>query len=194
MISEKNRDLINRVIGSFEWGSITKIYKLMEKGIGDSTIKISGMSRIPYKKVTEEEIKKEVTLLIEYIIENNIPHLEYGMWSILWINGEWEVEIGLDNSSEFDEEEQNVFLPFADSRLEVNFVPQKAISQETATYPEDSYQEVEESDETVLNRILDKSIKEENYELASKLKDIINEFYRKMKKETRKNNEKNKKA
>jgi hypothetical protein len=194
MISEKNRDLINRVIGSFEWGSITKIYKLMEKGIGDSTIKISGMPRIPYKKVTEEEIKKEVTLLIEYIIENNIPHLEYGMWSILWINGEWEVEIGLDNSSEFDEEEQNVFLPFADSRLEVNFVPQKAISQETATYPEDSYQEVEESDETVLNRILDKSIKEENYELASKLKDIINEFYRKMKKETRKNNEKNKKA
>jgi hypothetical protein len=166
----------------------------MEKGIGDSTIKISGMPRIPYKKVTEEEIKKEVTLLIEYIIENNIPHLEYGMWSILWINGEWEVEIGLDNSSEFDEEEQNVFLPFADSRLEVNFVPQKAISQETATYPEDSYQEVEESDETVLNRILDKSIKEENYELASKLKDIINEFYRKMKKETRKNNEKNKKA
>jgi hypothetical protein len=194
MISEKNRDLINRVIGSFEWGSITKIYKLMEKGIGDSTIKISGMPRIPYKKVTEEEIKKEVTLLIEYIIENNIPHLEYGMWSILWINGEWEVEIGLDNSSEFDEEDQNVFLPFADSRLEVNFVPQKAISQETANYQEDSYQGVEESDETVLNRILDKSIKEENYELASKLKDIINEFYRKMKKETRKNNEKNKKT
>ena len=194
MISEKQKDQINRVNGSIKWGSITKIYKIKEKGIGHSTIKISGMPRIPYKKVTEEEIKKEVTLLIEYIIENNIPHLEYGMWSILWINGEWEVEIGLDNSSEFDEEEQNVFLPFADSRLEVNFVPQKAISQETATYPEDSYQEVEESDETVLNRILDKSIKEENYELASKLKDIINEFYRKMKKETRKNNEKNKKA
>jgi hypothetical protein len=194
MISEKNRDLINRVMNSFEWDSITKIYKLMQKGIGESTTKISGISRIPFKKVSEEAIKKEVTVLLEYVIENNIPHLEYGLWTILWINGEWEVEIDMP-PSDFDEEtEQNMFLPFTDSRLEVNFVPQKAISQETITYPENAEEGVEESDEMVLNRILDKSIKEENYELASKLKEIINEFYRKMKKETIKRNEKDKKA
>ena len=165
----------------------------MQKGIGESTIKISGISRIPFKKVTEEAIKKEVTFLLEYVIENNIPHLEYGMWTILWINGDWEVEIDLP-ASDFDEEDHNMFLPFSDSRLEVNFVPQKAISQDSATYQEETGLEIEESDETVLNRILDKSIKEENYELASKLKDIINEFYRKMKKETRKKNEKDQKA
>lgn len=197
MISDKNRNLINRVIESFEWGSIVSIYRIMERGVGNSTIKIPGITRIPYKKVTADDIKKEITTVVEYVMDNNLPHLEYEMWDIMWIDGEWEVEIELPNMSD-DQEDDMFLLPFTDSRLEIKFVPQKAVSHEALDISEEEELDeirIEESDEVVLNRILEKSIQNEKYELASKLSEIINEFYRKIKKETKiKNNGKNQKT
>jgi hypothetical protein len=87
MITEKNKKLIERVIGSFDWDAIAKIYKIFEKGVGTDSQKISGISRISYKKVTPDDIKKEITAVVTYIVENDIPSLEYDIWNIIWING-----------------------------------------------------------------------------------------------------------
>lgn len=202
MISEKNQKLIERVIESFDWDAIAKIYKIFEKGVGSDSQKIIGINRISYKKVKTEDIKKEITSVVTYVVENDIPNLEYDTWNILWINGEWDIEIEIEEGMEFREDSKNIFMPISDSRLEIRFVPQKAVSHEYLEIEgeKDSDTELDpidsnDYDEVVLNNILSKAIKEERYELASKITEIINEFYRKMKKETRnKKNEKNKKA
>jgi hypothetical protein len=197
MITEKNKKLIERVIGSFDWDAIAKIYKIFEKGVGTDSQKISGISRISYKKVTPDDIKKEITAVVTYIVENDIPSLEYDIWNIIWINGEWDIEIEMNQDGDQEDTDQNFFMPILDSRLEIRFVPQKSVSHEYLDIEEGEATELDSNDydEVVLNNILSKAVKEEKYELASKLTDIINEFYRKMKKETRtKKNEKNKKA
>lgn len=171
-ISEKNQNLINRVLETIDWSLILKFYKLVKRGVGAETTMIKGIKKLKKgEKIQEFHIKEEVRNLIHHVVENDLSQFIYGPWNILWVNGEWEIEVDGEEGSE-----DPMFVPILESVLELNFSPMVVISKETLITDEDPM--FIDSDKESLNRQLEKAIDEENYELAAKLKDLI-EMYEK---------------
>ena len=179
VISEKNKVLINRVIGTIDWPLIHKFYKLVGRTIGNETTQIPGIKKLDKKvKLTEEHIKDEVLHVINHVVENDISQYMYGTWNVIWVNGEWEMEIPeTDENGKEIENGERTFIPIMESMLEVYFSPMVVVSKETVFTEE----EMEEKPETTdLQKQLEKALSDENYELASKLRDLI-EVYKKQK-------------
>jgi hypothetical protein len=170
VISEKNKVLINRVIDTIDWTLIHKFYKLVGRTIGTETTQIS--------KLTDEHIKGEVLHVVNHVVENDISQYAYGPWNIVWVNGEWEMEIPeIDENGKEIENGESSFIPIMESMLEIYFSPMIVVSKETVL----SEEEVDEKPETAdLQKQLEKALSDENYELASKLRDLI-EVYKKQK-------------
>jgi len=164
MISEKNQILVNKILNSIDWGLIYKFYKILGRTVGQETIQIPGLKKLGRSvKLKKDHIKEEVRSLIYYLIENDLPQFVYGPWNFTWINGEWEIETN-----------ENEFVPILESVLEVSFSPMVVIGKEINT----SLIENDELEETIdLQKQLEKAIAEENYELAAKIKDLI-EIYK----------------
>ena len=179
VISEKNKVLINRVIDTIDWVLIHKFYKLVGRTIGKETTQIPGIKKLDKKtKLTDEHIKDEVLHVINHVVENDISQYAYGPWNVIWVNGEWEMEIPeIDENGKEIESGESTFIPIMESMLEVYFSPMIVVSKETVMTDE----EVDEKTETVdLQKQMERALSEENYELASKLRDLI-EVYKKQK-------------
>lgn len=169
-ISEKNKALIERVIETVDWVTILKFYKLVKREIGAETTGIPGIKKLKKgEKISSEHIKQEVKCLIHHVVENDLSQFIYGPWNILWVNGEWEIEID-------GEEGENSFMPILESVLELSFSPMVVISKENLL--DDEELPGIDTDKESLNRQLEKAIEEENYELAAKIKDLM-EIYEK---------------
>ena len=112
------------------------------------------------------------------MVENDISQYMYGPWNVIWVNGEWEMEIPeTDDNGKEIENGESTFIPIMESMLEVYFSPMVVVSRETVLTDE----EIDEKPETAdLQKQLDKALNDENYELASKLRDLI-EVYKKQK-------------
>jgi hypothetical protein len=179
VISEKNKTLISRVIDTIDWPLIHKFYKLVGRTIGTETTQIPGIKKLDKKtKLTDEHIKEEVLHVINHVVENDISQYMYGPWNVIWVNGEWEMEIPeTDDNGKEIENGESTFIPIMESMLEVYFSPMVVVSRETVLTDE----EIDEKPETAdLQKQLDKALNDENYELASKLRDLI-EVYKKQK-------------
>jgi hypothetical protein len=179
-ISDKNKILINRVIDTIDWPLIHKFYKLVGRKIGMETTQIPGIKKLDRKtKLTEDHIREEVMHIINHVVENDISQYMYGPWNVIWVNGEWEMEIPeTDENGKEIEEGESTFIPIMESMLEVYFSPMVVVSKETVL-TEEELDEMEEKPETVdLKKQLEKALSEENYELASKLRDLIEVYNR----------------
>lgn len=179
VISEKNRVLINRVIDTIDWSLIHKFYKLVGRTIGTETTQIPGIKKLDKKiKLTDEHIKSEVFHVVNHVVENDISQYAYGPWNIIWVNGEWEMEMPeIDENGKEIENGESTFIPIMESMLEIYFSPMIVVSKEMVV----SEEEIEEKPETAdLQKQMEKALAEENYELASKLRDLI-EVYKKQK-------------
>jgi len=179
VISEKNKVLINRIINTIDWPLIHKFYKLVGRTIGTETTQIPGIKKLDKKtKLTEEHIKEEVLHVINHVVENDISQYIYGPWNVLWVNGEWEMEIPeTDENGKELENGESTFIPIVESMLEVYFSPMVVVSRETVLSDEELSDKPDTED---LQKQLDKALSDENYELASKLRDLI-EVYKKQK-------------
>ena len=162
VISEKNKILITRVIDTINWPLIHKFYKLVGRTIGTETIQISGIKKLDKKiKLNEDHIKDEVLHIINHVVENDISQYMYGPWNVIWVNGEWEMEI-----PETDDKGNEILD--GDSAV---------ISREIVVDEDD----LEDKTDTIdLNKQLEKALSDENYELASKIRDLI-DIYKKQK-------------
>lgn len=182
VISEKNKLLINRVLDTIDWDLIHKFYKLVGRSVGTETTQIPGVKKLTKGvKLDKSHIKDEINSVVNHIVENDLSQFIYGPWNIVWVNGEWEMEM-----PEMDENGNEVpggntnFIPIIESILEIHFSPMVVISKEVVV-DEDGEEITEEPQETVgLKKQLDKALEEENYELASKIRDLI-EMYKKKK-------------
>jgi hypothetical protein len=164
-ILEKNKILIERVIETVDWDTILKFYKLVKREIGAETTRIPGIKKLKRgEKNSAEHIKQEVRCLINHVVENDLSEFIYGPWNILWVNGEWEIEVD-------GEDGKNSFIPILESVLELSFSPMVVISKEDLLDDEELLEI--DTDRESLNRQLEKAIEEENYELAAKIKDLI---------------------
>lgn len=169
----KNKILAERVIDSIDWESILKIYKILGLKVGEDPQKIPGIKKIPKgEKMTSDSIKNELLIVVNYVIENDITEFEYGPWDVVWVNGEWEIDISeeLEDIAEIEDLGGSVYVPIQDSVLELYFVPFMAVSQEKIEHTEEG----QKSEPKDLNSKLKKALESEDYELASKIRDLIN--------------------
>lgn len=182
VISEKNKVLINRVLDTIDWSVIHKFYKLVGRNVGQETTQIPGVKKLTKGiKLTEEHIKEEVNSLISHMVETDLSQFIYGPWNFIWVNGEWEMEIPEeDEDGNPIENGQSTFMPVLESVLEVYFSPMVVISKEIVIDSEFQKEVTKkESQESIdLQKQLEKAIADENFELASKLRDLI-EIYKK---------------
>ena len=177
-ISEKNKVLINRVIDTIDWDLIFRFYKLVGRSVGAETTQIQGIKKLEKgTKLSNDHVKEEVRNVISHVVENDISEFMYGPWNVIWVNGEWEAEIPeTDENGKEIEGGESQFVPILESLLEVHFSPMVVISKEVVK----SIDEDVDQSTLDLQKQLDKAIDDENYELASKIRDLI-DIYNKQK-------------
>ena len=165
-MNKENSKLIEKTISNLDWDSICNAGKVFKFGIGEGVTAIPGMKRRSFsEEITKNEYKAELKSLLKYVMENDISELIYGPWVIFWFNSEWDLDIIE------DEEEEDIDMdPQIGSSIEVIYSPQR-ICLVNVTGKSDY--KIEESDFDKLENMLKKAIDSENYELASKIRDVI---------------------
>jgi hypothetical protein len=171
--SEINLGLIQKTLNSFDWEDIGKMYKILGLKIGTQPIKIDGLNK--KEKTNPDSIKKEVELVLNYIVSNDIPELKYGPWIIYWVNGEWEMEI----ESE-DQGGEPLIVPIMESKMEIHFIPQSSTIKELLDIDldEDYDEDISDKEQEILyfESRLKKAIDSEDWMVASRLRDLIEEI------------------
>lgn len=176
-LTEIDKKLIDGVISTIDWEQILKFYKILNKRIGCEQVKIKGVTK--KDKVDLESAKDELYKVLEFVIENDLPEMNYGPWVILWVNGEWEIG-ELFQFSQEDEEPQpeEIIVPVMESKLQVLFVPQSVIMKEEIEIEEEPFVI---DDTLILEGRLKESIDTEDYVLASKIRDLLEELNKRKK-------------
>jgi hypothetical protein len=173
-MKKPNNKLIDKVISSLDWDSIIGVNKCFKIGVGEGTSVIPGIKRKVFSDtLNKNDIKSELKILLNYAIENDIAELFYGPWMIFWVNGEW-VELSDDDDDEDDEPisgdiKAGLNIRF-DSSLEVIYSPQRI---HVIGNTEKTDLAKDESDINRLEAMLKKAIETENFELATKIKDLL---------------------
>jgi hypothetical protein len=175
-MKKPNNKLIDKVISSLDWDSIIEVNKCFKIGVGEGTSVIPGIKRKVFSDaLNKNDIKSELKILLNYAIDNDIAELFYGPWMIFWVNGEW-VELRDDDYDDDDDDEPiggdvkaGLNIRF-DSSLEVIYSPQRI---HVIGNTEKSDLEKDESDINRLESMLKKAIDTENFELATKIKDLL---------------------
>jgi len=170
---KEHSKLIDKVISSLDWDSIFEVYKAFKMGIGEGSNVIPGIKRKPFSdSLTKNDIKGELKTILKQVIDGDIPDITYGPWIINWDNGDWEpVEDEVDEDID-DQEEENIEDPnIVNSRLEVIYAPQRIAL--IINSLKDEQPEEELNDSYLIEGLMQKAIKNEDYELASKFRDIL---------------------
>ena len=177
-IQEINEGMIEKTLNSFDWNDIHKMYKILGIKVGCQSLKIEGISK--KEKTSPETVRKELGSVLKYAIENDIPELKYGPWTIYWVNGEWEIEIMPETP-----EDDSLIVPIMESKLQVDFIPQSTTVKELLDIDiemDDMYEELqtEEIEDLLLfESRLKKAIDNEDWLVASRLRDLIEELKKK---------------
>lgn len=170
---KEHSKLIDKVIASLDWDSIFEVYKAFKMGIGEGSNVIPGIKRKPFSdSLSKNDIKGELKTILKQVIDGDISDIIYGPWIINWDNGDWdplEEESDIDPIEQEDEfvEESNI----VNSRLEVIYAPQRIALIINSLKEEQN--EDDPSDIYVIESMMQKAIKNEDYELASKFRDIL---------------------
>jgi hypothetical protein len=168
-----NNKLIDKVISSLDWDAIYEVNKCFKHGVGDGTSAIPGVKRKPFADgITKNDIKNELKSLLKYVIENDLAELIYGYWMIFWNNAEWSEESinQLRDQYDDDDDDEDFDAIILDSTLEVIYSPQRICAIENTQLKDIKG---EDSDMSNLESMLKKALAREQYELASKIRDVI---------------------
>ena len=171
-----NKGMVEKTLNSFDWDDINKMYKILGLKVGSQSIKIDGLNK--KGKTTPETIRNEMDLVLRFVIDNDVPELQYGPWSIYWVNGEWEIEIAPERP-----DDESLIVPIMESKLQIHFIPQSTTIKEflDIDLEEGEYDEIDaEIDDILLfESRLKKAIDNEDWMVASKLRDLLEELKKK---------------
>ena len=170
---KEHSKLIDKVISSLDWDSIFDVYKAFKMGIGEGSNVIPGIKRKPFSdSLTKNDIKGELKTVLKQVIDGDISDIIYGPWIINWDNGDWEpIEDEVDEDTDGQEAENIEDDNIVNSRLEVIYAPQRIAL--IINSLKDEHPEEELNDSYLIESLMQKAIKNEDYELASKFRDIL---------------------
>jgi hypothetical protein len=171
-----NNKLVDKVISSLDWDTIYEVNNCFKHGVGDGTSAIPGIKRKPFADgVSKLDLKNELRGLLKYVIENDLSELIYGYWMIFWNNSEWtresinDLEDQYEDSDDYDDYDDFGEIGL-DSTLEVIYSPQRVFAIDNSQLKSIRN---EDSDINKLESMLKKALTGEQYELASKIRDVI---------------------
>lgn len=166
-----NTKIVDTVMSSLDWDSIYEVNKCFKHGVGDGVCAIPGIKRKSFSdSLTKNDIKNELKCLVKFVIENDVPELIYGYWMIFWTNSEW-TEKYLDKLRDeaADEDEEDIIDDLdIGSTLEVIYSPQRIYLNVNI----EKGAGVNANDDA-LDSMLKKALSDENFELASKITELI---------------------
>lgn len=173
-MKKEHSKLMEKVLQSLDWDSILEINKVLKIGTGMGSEIVPGVKKKPFgENITKNDFKSELRALIKYSIENHVPQLNYGNWIIYWVSDDWDVEVTfpqeMDDDAVDDLDDDDTFFVM-EPQLEVIYSPQRI-----SLKGEISDQEGERKDHVNLEEMLEKAIKSEDYELATKIRDLISQ-------------------
>ena len=173
-MKKEHSKLMDKVLQSLDWDSILEINKVLKLGTGTGNVIIPGVKKKPFgDSLTKNDFKNELKALLKYAIENHVPQLSYGNWIIYWISDDWDVdmhypeEMDDEEIEDLDPEEFNFVM---EPQIEVIFSPQRINLVGEISQPEGTTKEF-----VNLEEMLEKAIKNEEYELATKIRDLISQ-------------------
>lgn len=173
-MKKEHSKLMEKVLQSLDWDSILEINKVLKIGTGMGNEVVPGIKKKPFgENITKNDFKSELRALIKYAVENHIPQLNYGNWIIYWVSDDWDVEVTFPSEMDDDEiedsENEDTFFVM-EPQLEVIYSPQRISLKGEISDP------IPEGGEYVnLEEMLEKAVKNEDYELASKIRDLISQ-------------------
>lgn len=171
-MDKEQQKLVDKLIQSLDWDTIFEIHKTFRFGVGEGSEIIPGLKRKVFSDtLTKTDIKNELKTLLKFAIENDHPKIIYGQWMIFWFNQDWDIEIPIEKYIEFEEDEDLEEFSF-DSRLEVFYAPQRIAISANLSSEENIMKP--DSDFSTIESMLEKALRSENYELASKLREVLN--------------------
>ena len=165
--------IIDKIIAGMDWDVIFEVNKCFKHGVGDGVSVIPGVKRKAFADgITKNDLKNELKSLLKYVIDNNIPELIYGYWMIFWNNPVWTEEYLNELKEEMEDEDEDLIGDIVlDPTLEVIYSPQRMyIIANNLKNKRDS--EITDSD--TLDKMLNKALGDEKFELAAKIRDVIN--------------------
>jgi hypothetical protein len=169
MESKELNRLVDKTIATLDWDTILEVNKSFKHGIGDGVTAIPGMKRKSFSDgISKNDIKGELKNLLKYVIDNDLNELVYGYWMIFWNNGKESEEYLNEMMEEMEEDFDGEIV--VNSTLEVIWSPQRTYIEYENSKESDSIN----SEEHVLNALLERSLNEENFELSAKIRDVIN--------------------
>jgi len=173
-MKKEHSKLMEKVIQSLDWNSIYEINKVLGVGTGMGSEVIPGIKKKPFgDSLSKSDFKSELKALIKHTIKNHIPQMNYGNWIIYWVSDEWDIDLHYpdemdDEDMEDEEEDGTVF--YMEPQLEIIFAPQRI-----SLVGEISGVLEEQNGSVNLEEMLEKAIQKEDYELASKIRDLISQ-------------------
>lgn len=159
--------LMDKVVQNLDWDSILAVHKVFKMGVGEGNEIIPGLKRKPYSEsLSKTDLKNELKTLIKHAIGNHVPQISYGHWIIYWVSDEWDVDFDEEIGEEELDDEEFAFV--MEPQLEVIYSPQRINLRGEFSAPEGDKKEY-----VNLEDMLEKAIKNEEYELATKIRDLI---------------------
>jgi hypothetical protein len=187
-MKKEHKKLLDQVIKTLDWESILQVHKAFKIGVGEGNIAIPRLKRKPFSDdLTTDDLKNELKSIIKYMVSGDIGEVQYGSWMVYWTSDEWvfdgpiDINIEGDDIEDLDEEEIEEikdqvledFNKYGEAFLEVIFAPQKMTVSSgpiERVYPELADESLRIDD---LEYLLEEAVLNEDYEEASKIKEII---------------------
>jgi hypothetical protein len=164
--------IIDKILSGMDWDVIFEVNKCFKHGVGDGVSVIPGVKRKAFADgITKNDLKNELKSLLKYVIDNNIPELIYGYWMIFWNNPVWTEEYLNEIKEEMEEGEDLISDLVLDPTLEVIYSPQRMY---IVANNLKNKQDAEITDSDTLDKMLNKALGDEKFELAAKIRDVIN--------------------
>jgi hypothetical protein len=187
-MKKEHKKLLDQIIKGLDWDSILEVHKAFKIGVGGGSIAIPRLKRKPFSEDLKiEDLKNELKSIVKYMIDKDIAEVQYGSWIIYWTSDEWLFDTNIDINIEgedledMDEEEIEEIKAevledinrFGEATLEVMFAPQRMVISSGPI--ERVLTELEDDDLTMgeLEYLLEEAVSKEDYEEASKIKEII---------------------
>ena len=168
--NKSSNKLSERIISNLNWDFIIEVNKFFKMGVGEGVSAIPGLKRKSYDSaLSKNDLKNELRKVIKYVISNNLMEFSYGPWLIYWKNADWinqDLEF-IDDEDDGDEDDYKDVNIVIDSTLEVLYAPQR-------TFIVDITPRGAKEAQTELDNIFNKAVEIEDYELAGKLREVIN--------------------
>lgn len=187
-MKKEHKKLLDQLMKSLDWDSILEVHKAFKIGVGEGTIAIPKIKRKPFSENLKiEDLKNEFRSIVKYTIDKDMGEVQYGAWMIYWTSDEWtfdgniHINIEGDDIEEMDEEEIEEIKAevledinrFGEATLEVIFAPQRML---ISSGPIERVP-AELGDDALtmgdLEYLLEEAVLKEDYEAASKIKEII---------------------